>query len=232
MATRLIIFIAAILSGCWASTAHAVDVSAEVSFVTDYRYRGISLSDELPAAQTSVTLEHDSGLYANIWGSTIKEPETAMHTEIDLTGGDVIALPGSLSLDLSGTYYVYPEDRSANYFETTAMIVAEHGRGAATLGISFVPKQKATRDDGHEGREDVYLFARSEYAVPKTSVGLSAQLGYEHGCFDEADRGGKLDWSLGAELSIDQASFGMSFIGYKTSDRDANALIASFTVEM
>jgi uncharacterized protein (TIGR02001 family) len=38
-------------------------VGLNLSAVTDYRYRGVSLSDERPAASFSVSLDHRSGLY-------------------------------------------------------------------------------------------------------------------------------------------------------------------------
>jgi uncharacterized protein (TIGR02001 family) len=43
--------------------AARAEVGLNLSAVTDYRYRGLSLSDERPAASFSVSFDHHSGLY-------------------------------------------------------------------------------------------------------------------------------------------------------------------------
>ena len=40
-----------------------LSLSGEIAVVSDYRFRGISLSDEEIALQPTLTLSHDSGLY-------------------------------------------------------------------------------------------------------------------------------------------------------------------------
>ena len=75
------------LLGPLAAPAMAIDLSAEVGLVSEFRYRGYSLSDGNPAVQGSLTLEHDSGAYGSIWSSTIEESGFDADVEIDLTGG-------------------------------------------------------------------------------------------------------------------------------------------------
>src|SRR3546814_20629222 len=48
-----------------------ITLYGEAKEVSDYRYRGISRSDEDPALQASVTVQGDSGLYAGVWGATL-----------------------------------------------------------------------------------------------------------------------------------------------------------------
>ena len=48
------------------------EVSGSMTLVSDYRYRGVSLSDEKPAAQLSVAYDHASGWYAGAFGSTVQ----------------------------------------------------------------------------------------------------------------------------------------------------------------
>src|SRR4051794_16058840 len=47
------------------------DVSAQIGLMSDYRFRGISRSDEDPAAQAGITIRHESGLYAGVRGTTL-----------------------------------------------------------------------------------------------------------------------------------------------------------------
>ena len=58
------------LLGLLVAGAAGAQVSGSVTLVSDYRYRGVSLSDENPAAQFSVAYDHSSGWYAGVFGST------------------------------------------------------------------------------------------------------------------------------------------------------------------
>src|SRR3546814_13249576 len=66
-----------------------ITLYGEAKAVSDYRYRGISRSDEDPALQASVTVQGDSGLYAGVWGSTLGGID-------DVTTGDI----GDAELDV------------------------------------------------------------------------------------------------------------------------------------
>ena len=211
----------------WASSAAAVDVSGEFGVVSDYRYRGVSLSRDRPAVQGSLTVEHDSGLYAEVWASTLERPGDPTRSEIDLTAGYDKALSEHFGLDLSGTFFAYPSDGAANYYEATALITATQGNISVGAGVSYIPRQRAARDDSGGGHDNLYLFGTAEYALPKTPVTLKAGLGYEHGAFDEVARGGKWDWTLGGEIELKPAKFGLAFVGSNADGSDRHALVAS-----
>lgn len=53
--------------------AGPLDIEAEIGAVTDYRFRGLSLSDRKPALQANLTISHGSGVYGNVFASTIDE---------------------------------------------------------------------------------------------------------------------------------------------------------------
>jgi uncharacterized protein (TIGR02001 family) len=63
---------AALLLGCFVFPAAQAQVSASVSLVSDYRFRGISLSEEKPAAQTTLAYDGDGGWYAGAFASTVE----------------------------------------------------------------------------------------------------------------------------------------------------------------
>lgn len=210
----------------WASSAAAMDVSGEVGVVSDYRYRGVSLSNRNPALQASMTIEHDSGLYATVWSSTLGH---GTQTEVDFTGGYSKELSKSLSLDFSSTFYSYPSHCSENYYEATAAATATGGGAEASLGYSFVPGQRGTRDENGRRHRNGYVFAKGSYEVPRTPVSVNASFGYERGWFDEVERGGKWDWSLGAEVKLKPARIGLAYVG-SNADADAgrrHALVGS-----
>lgn len=212
----------------WASpAAAAADVSGEIGVVSDYRYRGVSLSRGRPAVQASVTIEDDSGLYGEAWASTLERPGDPTDAEVDFTGGFSKDLSAAFNVDLSGTFFAYPSAGSDNYFEATALATATRGAASGSIGFSYIPRQRATRDDSGAGRDNAYLFGTLDYAIPKTPVMLKAGLGYERGAFDEVEHGGKWDWTLGCEAQFEPVTIGLAYVGSNADGGDRHALVAS-----
>jgi uncharacterized protein (TIGR02001 family) len=93
-------------------------LTGSVSVVSDYRYRGVSLSDNEPAAQFAVTYDHATGWYAGAFVSTVKSPayDTRGVQAISFAGY-AWRMPSGLSLDAGADYsivtaaprYDYPE---------------------------------------------------------------------------------------------------------------------------
>lgn len=229
MAPRRFIGWAALALACLLPTAaNASDLSAEIGLVSDYRYRGLSLSDGKPSVQGSVTFEHDSGLYAEAWSSTIGGPDVDADAELDLTAGYSVEIADNLSVDMSGTYYLYPGEPAANYVDGTIALELTQGRAAARLGISSAPKQNGTEDDEGKKSSNCYAFAGASYELKRLPLTLNAELGFEQGAFDEAAGGGKWDWQVGAELTLEPARVGFAYVG---SDIGDDALVASLFLE-
>jgi uncharacterized protein (TIGR02001 family) len=221
------LFCAVLPALMWASSAAAADLSGATGVVSDYRYRGISLSRGRPAVQGSLTVEDDSGLYAQLWASTLERPGDPTSSEVDFTGGYEKDLSEHFSFDLSGTFYAYPSAGADNYFDGTAQVTAIHGHASVSAGVSYIPRQRATRDEVGESHDNIYLFGTADYAVPKTPVTLKAGLGYERGALDEVDRGGKWDWTLGGEVELKPAKIGLAYVGSDADGGDRHALVAS-----
>ena len=210
------------------AAANASELSAEIGLVSDYRYRGLSLSDKKPAIQGSATFEHDSGFYAEAWSSMIGGPDVEADAELDLTAGYALDISDHLSLDMSGTYYLYPGEPGANYVDGTISLGLTQGRAAGRIGLSFAPKQKGTEDDGGKKSSNSYAFAGASYELEKLPLTLNAELGYEQGAFDEAPDSGKWDWQVGAEVKLEPSRIGLSYVG---SDVGDEALVASLFLE-
>jgi uncharacterized protein (TIGR02001 family) len=217
-----------ILAAIYSAPAAATDISAEAGLVSDYRYRGYSLSEGKPAVQASVSLEHDSGLYGSVWSSTIRQDDFDADIEIDLVGGYALDLSDKLSLDFSATYYLYPSEPGANYAEATVVVERSIGAAALSAGISFVPPQHGTLGEDGRKKGNRYLFVGASYEVPAFPLTLNAALGHERGFFDEVDQGGKWDWSLGASLKRDHVRLGAAYTG---TDAGSDALVASLFFE-
>jgi uncharacterized protein (TIGR02001 family) len=217
----------ALTAAMWASPAVAAEVSGDLGVVSDYRYRGVTLSRGRPAVQASVTMEHDSGLYAEAWASTLARPGDPTDSEVDVTAGFSKDLSNAVNLDLSGTYFAYPSAGSDNYVEATALVTATHGAASASLSFSYIPSQRATRDDRGAGHDNAYLFATLNFSIPKTLVTLKSGLGYERGAFDEVEHGGKWDWTLGCEAEFKPVRLGLAYVASNADGGDRHALVAS-----
>ena len=106
-----------------AGPAHA-EISPEkfttyVSLTSDYRFRGISQSERNPAIQGGVDFQHDNGIFAGVWASTIDFADEAVRSnsrdiEIDYYLGFNKRFASDWSAVLSVVHYAYP-DTSFNY---------------------------------------------------------------------------------------------------------------------
>jgi uncharacterized protein (TIGR02001 family) len=87
-----------------------VDISGELSFVSNYKFRGISQTNNKPAIQGGFELAHPSGLYAGTWGSNVSDWTNANGNgmELDLYAGYSTELPMGLGIDLGAIRYQYP----------------------------------------------------------------------------------------------------------------------------
>jgi uncharacterized protein (TIGR02001 family) len=92
------------------------NISGSVWLTTDYIFRGVSNTDENPAAQGSLDYTF-KGFYVGIWGSNSDLSDAGI--EIDYYGGyagDV----GNFGYDLMAIYYTYPSggnDPEIDYLE-------------------------------------------------------------------------------------------------------------------
>jgi uncharacterized protein (TIGR02001 family) len=168
-----------------AATEGGVDLSANVGVVSDYRFRGLSLSDRNPALQGGVDLEAGMGLFAGTWASTIADYEGA-DVELDLYAGYAGSVAG-IDYRVSANAYFYPGGRDADYVEFR--LEAERQVGPVTLGAeaAFVPHQR------NIDTANRYFGASASMEIPGLSgLTASARAGREQGFYDN-----KWDWELG-----------------------------------
>lgn len=100
-----------------ATEASPHTLTANVAFVTDYRFRGISQTYGLPAIQGGVDYAHASGVYLGTWGSNVYSTAgngvgtsytNGAGLEWDIYGGYKFEAAKDLTLDVGALYYYYP----------------------------------------------------------------------------------------------------------------------------
>ena len=99
-----------------------LDASANVTFATDYIYRGISQTHNDPTIQGSFDISHESGVYAGIWASNVDlddsdGPITGNNLEMDLYVGIAGETSYGLGWDLGWLRYQYPHASKLNFNE-------------------------------------------------------------------------------------------------------------------
>ncbi|GAB5349203.1 TorF family putative porin [Alteriqipengyuania sp. 357] len=202
-----------IASPAWAQEEEAdtgpLEFSGNVTLVSDYRFRGVSFSDEDFAIQGGIDIAHESGFYIGTWASSIEDSALYGHSELDVYGGWSGEVAPGISFDAGLLYYIYPngEDLAgdSDYFEPYASVSAALGPVEATVGAAYAWDQDSL------GGDNIYVYGGLGTAIPDTPLSLSAQLGYSEGSLDYGSDG-YLDWSLGASYSYDILTLGVSYI--------------------
>ena len=106
------------------ATASA-QVSGSVALVSDYRYRGISLSDERPAAQLAVAYDGTGGGYAGALVSSV-QPSRSARAQLQTYLGITRPIRPGLNWELGVTYTTIAGDTGYDYPEAYLGLVTDH----------------------------------------------------------------------------------------------------------
>jgi uncharacterized protein (TIGR02001 family) len=208
------------------SAVPVFDLSGEVAFLSDYRFRGISRSDEDPTAQAGFMIRHDSGFYAGARGTTLRGNDAYRlrnpgfgdqgDLQMDLYAGYGRSLGGGFDLDAGLMYYAFAGGRGAtDYAEPYASLSYLIGPVEMIGGVKYAPSQAAT---GHQ--DMVYLFGRAEISIPFRPWTFSAEAGRQ----DWGAFGNYWNWSLGARYHLRLAGLPGADIGLRYVDTDLPAV--------
>lgn len=191
----------------------AFTLSGGVDVVSDYRFRGISLSNEKVEVQPTLTVSHESGFYVGAWGSGLPDSPLYGKFEADLYGGYATEIAPGTSIDVGATYYWYPGNQNfagpSDYVEFIGKLSHDIGPLSATGTLAYAPKQKSLGSD-----DSVYLNLGLAAGIPNTPVTLEGGVGYTNGSLGAAAPDGNyIDWSLGASFVAGPATFSVHYIG-------------------
>lgn len=198
-----------------AGAAHAeMKTSASIGAFSDYRLRGMSLSDKTAVMQgsieASVPLSDSVSVFAGLWGSSLDKDAGAGALEADLYGG-VAVTTGDISWKATYLRIVFPDDSPADidFDQYAASVSFPLGPIAGTLGV--------VHDEYNGGTQSTYVYASGGYTIPDTPVALKATLGFEDGDpFNE-----KWNWGLGASYTYKAVTFGVEYIDTDTKTLSA-----------
>ena len=234
-----------------------ITVSGSVALVSDYRFRGVSQSDEEIAVQGGFTVTHESGLYVGTWASNLAGWGTfgGSNTELDLIGGFKFPVGEGGALDVGLTWYMYPGGSSKTDFaEAYAKLSGTAGPVSLLAGVAYAPKQEAlgnwsfTGDNAQavlgEGSYDApgakddnfYIWGDASTAIPSTPVTLKAHIGYSDGNpglgpngTSVAPTGKYVDWMLGADFAVGPVVLGAAYVDTDISAAQSAYLLPNFS---
>ena len=193
--------------------AAQVRVSGEAEVVSDYRFRGVSLSNGKPALQASVEFDSGAGFYLGGFGSWVPHGGGSTAVELDASGGYRAAIGSGVTLDGGVSWYHYPGAADCDYAEANATLGWERGDTNARGGVAWAPRQANLIDAAGEKSANLYGFVGSEQAITGTPISLTFDAGYEAGAFAGAARGGKLDWRGGVAVARSGFTASASYVG-------------------
>lgn len=182
--------VAAVLLMASGAAAHA-ELSGTIGVVSDYDFRGVSLSATDPALQGSIDWAAENGFYVGAWASNIDSgPGVDGDIEVDLYAGFAGETERGLGWDVGIVYYTYPgSDDIKDYPE-------------AYVGVSyewFELKQWYTNDYGGSDDSALYTEANGSFELP-ANFGLNLHLGYNYGdAFDDIEY---MDYSVGVGYTL------------------------------
>ena len=217
-----------------AAPAFTITGAADVS--SQYRFRGISQSDNRPVIQGTFTVTHASGFYISTWGSSASANNAVNlgGTEIDVYGGYSHVLGKSgVTID-GGLYgYLYPGSRKAvgiseNYFEIYADLSKAYGPITAKAGVNYAPHQAYFKDFATPTRYNVYLYGELGLALPNQPWSLHSHLGHTAGGLNYVGHE-YFDYIVGASYKWKALTFDISAVGTSIKRSDTAPFDAAFS---
>ncbi|MDX5407404.1 MAG: TorF family putative porin [Chromatiaceae bacterium] len=192
-------------------TASELTLSGDVTFASDYAFRGISQTEEAPALQGGLSLSSASGFYASVWGSNVDFLAEGT-LELDVMLGWSGAINDDWSTDVGIMRYGYPnaEIDGSNFYELYGSLSYKD----LTFGLAY-------SDDYYANSGNfIYVYANYTYAL---SDNLSLDLHVGQNEYDDSSAS-YLDWSIG--LSTEVLGAGLS-LTYVDTDIDGSYLADS-----
>lgn len=206
-------------------------VTGSAAVVSQYRFRGVTQSDNKPAVQASITISQKDGFYVSTWGSSgassVNADTTSASynpaatsyvspnngTEIDVYGGYTHAL-GKTGITFDGGLYgyLYPNIPANNLFEIYGSLSKSYGPLTGKVGVNWAPAQDYFTTYGTASHYSVYEYAELSYTPAKLSaLTVHGHLGHTGGGLDYGRN--YIDYTVGVGYKWKSLTFDISAVG-------------------
>jgi uncharacterized protein (TIGR02001 family) len=184
-----------------------VTTAASIGAYTDYRLRGVSLSDKTPVMQGSLELglpvSEDVSLYAGVWGSSLDKDAGFGALETDWYVGAKGKI-GEIGWSAKYLRLVYYDEKGLDFDQFAGEVSFPVGPVSGAVGVVY---------DSYTPGDSTYLYATAGYAFPDTPFSVKGTLGYEDGTFYDD----KVNWGLAATYTYDKFAFTLEYIDTDTT---------------
>jgi len=213
--------IAGVLLMASATVANA-ELSGTVTVVSDYDFRGMSLSSTDPALQGSIDWASEGGFYAGAWASNIDYGNSYDgNIELDLYGGFAGETEAGLGWDVGLVWYMYPDsDGSASKLEIKDYPELYFG---LTYNV-FEIKQWYSNDNSGSDEDSFYTEGNASFELP-VNFALNLHAGYYWGdYFDSPDPdysdSDYVDYSIGLGYTLGNFNLELKWVDNSLDDGD------------
>ena len=200
-------------------------VSGSASLLSDYRYRGVSLSQNRPAAQLALAYDDASGWYGGAFASTVQLGYSHRELQAVSFAGYASRMPSGLSWEAGADYSVFTGGQSYSYAEMYVGVAYEN----VSTRLYYAPR--------YFGQKSGVIYGEINVSQPLLDrVRLLAHGGIlRNGSEDAYGRpAGRhvFDASVGVVIDFDQFSAQLSWVGissvntpYPTALRNKNGAV-------
>lgn len=190
----------ALLLNLAAAPALADGIFSSVSLTSDYRYQGVSNSDNHAAVQGNVHHFRDDGWYLGLFATQVDFNDFGTSYELDVYAGKNLKLDAKTELKLDAMYTAFPDNRTPgptyNFWQGKVALTRKEGPLTLIGLTSYVPR--ASYGSGEAWR----IEGEAGYALTPhlTLKALAGRRWIERG----SDR---TYWSLGAATTWKHLTF-------------------------
>lgn len=199
--------------------------SANVAFTSEYYFRGLSQTDDAPAAQGGIDYDigvaKDVDLYLGVWGSNVDFNEDAADdgatVEIDIYGGLRGEIAGTgVGWDAGFVYYAYPGASSSlnyDFVELQGGLSYDFGIASASVNFNYTPEMFGDSGDAYYPKISIDVPVGKFLTL---SGSLARQWIQKNDVFGQPDY---TEWGIGATVNV--AGFDLN-LAYTDTNIDGN----------
>jgi uncharacterized protein (TIGR02001 family) len=215
-------------------------ITGNLSFVSDYVFRGVSQTFSNPAVQGGFDYSHSSGIYLGTWGSNVSSTQyTNANMEWDFYGGYTSKITEDVGYNVGLIYVLYPDGETApgaspsekwdtaelygsiswKWLTAKASYALTNFYGIGKDG--FIPTHfdtgaSSADDAANPGDSDgsIYLELNASYELPAKLM-LNAHVG--HQTIEGYEKLDYTDFKIGVSKEFSGFNFGLAY-----TDTDAD----------
>ena len=202
-----------------ATTQAETEISGNVALTSDYKFRGISQSNEDIAVQGGFDVAFDAGFYVGVWASSVDFDTNNFgfdgSLELDGYVGWASDITDNVGVDVGYMYYSYPGDEGpdGDYQELYLKVNLFGG----TLGAVY-------SDDYYGGTGDFYYLSGDYSFGLGENFSLDLHVGYndieKNGGFLDTNTDSYVDYSVGVTTSWLAVDWTLAYVGTDLNKKD------------